>query len=177
MIPEKPKLSRANRICAVSAAALAVAAAEPRAVAQETSSQVSRSADCLPRASRARESCDPKQVVVRIEKEVDFSLEVPAPKAAQCVATIEIAYTQRDTSVGVEGTIANNVCAASGGEYKLLVSVRGGGGVQVLEFLESWLRQDDQPVHFSKVYPIGEDVDLLRVRPTQVRCTCADETD
>jgi hypothetical protein len=46
--------------------------------------------------------------------------------------------------------------------------------MQLLEFFESWQRQDDQPVKFSATYPIGENVDLLRVRPTQSRCTCAD---
>jgi hypothetical protein len=123
------------------------------------------------------ERCDPKQVVIRTEKEVEFSLAAPALRNAQCVATIEIEYTQRDTTVSVEGTLTNNVCAASSGDYKLVVSVRSErAGLQVLEFFESWQRQDDQPVKLTGTYAIGENVDLLRVRPAQVRCTCADES-
>ena len=67
------------------------------------------------------------------------------------------------------------MCAASSGEYKLVVSVRGNHGLQTLEFVESWQRQDDQPVKFSAAYPIGADVDLVRVRAVQRKCTCADE--
>jgi hypothetical protein len=93
----------------------------------------------------------------------------------QCAATVEVTYTQRDSVVGVEGTIANNVCGASSGDYKLLVSVRNEGReLQTLEFFESWQRQDDQPVKISGSYPIGQNVELVRVRPVQLRCTCAD---
>jgi hypothetical protein len=164
----------ARRIHAVCVVACLLAVAGPPATAQDSPSQPVRSADCLPRASRVKESCDPKQVVVRIEREVEFSLDAPPSKDVQCVATMEIAYTQRDTSVAVEGTIANNVCAASSGDYKLVVSVRSANDVlQRLEFFESWQRQDEQPVKFAAAYPIGEDVDLVRVRPVQLRCTCA----
>ena len=77
--------------------------------------------------------------------------------------------------MGVPGTIAHNTCAASGGDYKLVVSVRNENReLQTLEFFESWQRQDDQPVKFSGVYPIGENVDVVRVRTVQLRCTCAD---
>lgn len=177
VITEQPKLSRAaRRIRAGCVGAFAIAAAAPLLSAWHAFSQESRSADCLPRASRVSASCDPKPVIIRSEKEVEFSLAAPPVKDAVCVATIEIAYTQRDTAVSVEGTIANNVCAASSGDYKLVVSVRSeGAGVQQLEFFESWQREDDQPVKLSGTYPIGENVDLLRVRPAQMRCTCANE--
>ena len=165
----------ARRIHAVCVVACLLALAGLPATAQESPSQPVRSADCLPRASRVKESCDPKQVVVRFENEVEFSFDAPPPKDVQCVATMEIAYTQRDTSVAVEGTIANHVCAASSGDYKLVVSVRSADeGLQRLEFFESWQRQDEQPVEFTAAYPIGENVDLVRVRPVQLRCTCAD---
>jgi hypothetical protein len=122
-----------------------------------------------------RESCDPKQVVARSESEVEFSLELPPMKGVQCAATIEVAYTQRDSTVGVEGMIENTVCVASSGDYKLVVSVRDENReLRTLEFLESWQRQDDQPVKFSAAYPIGEDIDLVRVQSVQLRCTCAD---
>ena len=63
-------------------------------------------------------------------------------KGVQCAATFEIAYTQRDTAVGVEGTIANNVCGASNGDYQLAVRVRNENReTQSLEFLGSWQRE------------------------------------
>lgn len=134
-----------------------------------------RSPDCLPRATRTGPSCDPKQMLIRIEKELEVPLELPSMTGVQCAATIEVAYTQRDTMVGVEGTIAHNVCAASSGDYKLVVTVRNENReLLTLEFFESWQRQDDQPVKFSGLYPIGENVDLVRVRSVQSRCTCGD---
>ncbi len=134
--------------------ALLIAVAAPLATAQNPPSQ---------------------QGVFRTEKEVEFSLELPPTKIVQCAATIDVSYTQRDSTVGVEGTIAHTVCGASSGDYKLVVSVRNENReLQTLEFLESWQRQDDQPVKFSGAYPIGENVDLVRVRPVLLRCTCAD---
>ena len=35
--------------------------------------------------------------------------------------------------------------------------------------------QDDQTVKFAGTYPLGDNVELLRVRPLQLRCTCAGE--
>lgn len=174
---ERPKLSRSSgRINAVRVVAFLIAVATPLATAQNPLSQggAQRSPGCLPRATRTTESCDPKQVVVRIDKEFETSLELPPMKGVQCAATFEIAYTQRDTAVGVEGTIANNVCGASNGDYQLAVRVRNENReTQTLEFLESWQRQDDRPVKFSGVYPIGEDVDVVAVRAVELRCTCA----
>src|SRR5688572_16905267 len=160
---EQPNASRTKgRVNAIRVVALLIAVAAPLATAQNPLSNersAHRSPGCLPRATRTRESCDPKQVVIRTEKEVEFSLELPPMKNAQCAVTIEVAYTQRDTSVGVEGTIANNVCGASSGEYKLVVSFRNQElELQALEFIESWQREDDQPLKFSGAYPIGENV-------------------
>ena len=173
------KAPYSKRINAVRVVAFLIAVAAPLAAAQnplpnERSPQ--RSSNCLPRATRAKPSCDPKQVVVRLpEHEIDASVEFAPLKGVQCAATIEVAYTQRDSTVGVEGTIAHNTCAASSGDYKVVVSVRGENReLQTLEFFESWQRQDEQPVKFSATYPIGENVDVVRVRTVQLRCTCAD---
>jgi hypothetical protein len=157
---------------------LLVALAAPLATAQNPLSQgaATQSPGCLPRATRTRPSCDPKQVVVRTEREVEFSLEAPPTKIVQCAATIEVAYTQRNSTVGVEGTIAHNLCGASSGDYKLVVSIRKENReLQTLEFFESWQRQDENVVKFSAAYPIGENVDLVRMRAVQLRCACADE--
>lgn len=172
MFTRNPPMAARCRL-ALCVAALTAVAAQP-AAAQDSPRQATRSAECSPRASRVKESCDPAQVVVRHESDVTFSIDVAPPKDVQCVATIEISYTQRDTAAAVEGTVANNVCAASSGDYKLIVSVRGDDGLKTLEFVESWQRRDAEPVKFSATYPIGENVDLVRVRPTQSRCTCAE---
>lgn len=134
-----------------------------------------RSPDCLPRASRATVPCDPIPVVVHTEKEVTFSLEIPSLKTVHCAAITEVEYTQRDTIVSVEGRVVNTDCAASKGEYRLTVRIRDENHeLKTLEFLESWQRQDDQPVKFRGDYPIGENADVVSVRPSQVACTCTE---
>ena len=71
--------------------------------------------------------------------------------------------------------IENKDCAASSGEYKLLVRVRNEtGDVKTLDFLESWQRYNDEPVKFGGDYAIGNNVDVVNVRVVQVSCTCAD---
>lgn len=140
-----------------------------------SSSGAEQSAGCLPRASRAKKSCDPTQIVVRSENEIKFSLELPPRETAQCAVSVEVSYTQRGAAVSVEGSIENKDCGASSGEYDLVISVRDESReLKTLEFSESWQRQDDQSVKFSGVYPIGENVDLVRVRPVRLRCTCTD---
>jgi hypothetical protein len=112
---------------------------------------------------------------VTSEKDVTFTLEVPAAKTAHCAATIEYAYTQRGSTVSVESTIENKDCAASAGDYDLLVSIRNENDeLKTLEFHELWQRLDDQPVKLSRTYPIGENVDLVRVRSAGLQCTCSD---
>ena len=156
------------------AALWVLTALAPQAGAQSSELGAGRSAACIPRASRAAPSCDPATVTAETEKEVTFALELPAPKTLQCSTTVEVEYTQRDTSVSVEGSLDHKDCAASDGEYRLTVSVRDvSGELKRLEFVEQWQRGDDQPVAFKGEYPIGENVDLVSVRARQLRCTCA----
>lgn len=173
------KTSRATRhFGVVRLLVCVVAVSAPLATAQNPLSNersIHRSPGCLPRASRAKESCDPKEVVVRIEKEMPVTLDLPPMKLVQCTPAIELAYTQRDTAVSVEGTLENKDCGASRGDYTLAISIRNEKHeLTTVEFLESWERQDDQPVRFTGTYPIGANVDLVRVRPVHLRCACAD---
>ena len=154
-----------------------VAVSAPSATAQNPLAPRSaeRSPGCLPRATRAKPSCDPVEVVVSVEKEVTFALDLPPAKLVQCAAAIEVTYTQRDTMASVEGTVENKECGPSSGDFKLVVSIRNDDQeLTRVEFVESWQREDDQPVRFTGTYPIGENVDLVRVRPVHLRCTCAD---
>jgi hypothetical protein len=77
--------------------------------------------------------------------------------------------------VTVDGTVQNGGCAASAGDYRLTVRVRDANAeTQTLEFVEAWHRADDQPVPFKHDYAIGENVDLLTVRPRSLHCTCTE---
>ena len=92
-----------------------------------------------------------------------------------CQATVRIEYLQFDTIAKVAGVIENEDCAASSGEYTIQARIRDKSGeTKTLEFPESWQRDDDQPVKFSAEYPIGENVELLRVRSSGLRCECAE---
>jgi hypothetical protein len=129
---------------------------------------------CMPRSTRAAAHCDPKQTVVRTEKQQTISLELPAPSTKYCAAAIEFEYTQRDTFVRVVSTINNADCAASSGEVEISVRVRDANlDVKKLDFTEPWQRSDDKPVSLSRDYPIGTNVDVLSVRGRSVRCGCA----
>ena len=62
------------------------------------------------------------------------------------------------------------------GDYEIEVRVRDANGdQQVLVFSESWQRDDDQPVAISADYPIGEDVELIRLRSRGLRCACLED--
>lgn len=131
------------------------------------------SSECLPRATRAREHCDPIRTVVRSEGELEVTLDVPTPKAVYCAPVVAFEYSQRDTVVDITGTISNADCAACSGEYEVVVSVRDESqGLKMLRFVETWQRQDDHPVTFAAHYPIGTNVDLVGVRARSLRCTC-----
>jgi hypothetical protein len=114
---------------------------------------------------------------VEIEKEATVTVKLPPIETVHCDATFAIDYTQRDSMVSVDGTIENKACAASRGEYKLAVSTRDEHGeLQTSDFLESWQREDDQPVRFKRDYPIGKNVDIVRVRPVPLACSCTDKS-
>ena len=171
-----PSMSGLTAACAsiLAFCALFSVGMAPTAIAQGADPGASRSADCLPSASRTRESCEPTTTVVGAESEISFSLELPPLKTAACAAIIEIAYTQKDTVASVDGTVHNTDCAASSGEYNVLVVTRSEDSkLTTHEFLESWQRNDAQPIEFSSHYPIEANVDLIRVRAQATRCTCA----
>ncbi len=151
----------------------------PPAVAQNTDIRSpGRSSECLPRASRAKEHCDPIKTVVRTESELQVPLDLPLLKPVYCAAVIAIEYTQRDAVVDIAGSISNPDCAACSGEYEVLVNVRDeSSGLKTLRFVEKWQRSDDQPVSFKARYPIGQNVDIVGARAQSVRCTCLTSKD
>lgn len=110
----------------------------------------------------------------RTEREIRFSIEVPAIPSAQCEASISTTYDQRNTVARVASTITAAGCAAASGKFMVTVRVRDQGGTQqTLEFDETWQRTDDRDVSLTTDYPIGENVELLSVRVRGMSCTCA----
>lgn len=106
---------------------------------------------------------------------VPLSVRIQIPESQRCSAVISLSYAQRDTYANVEGELNNMVCGASSGDYILAVSIRDAtGATRTLDFTEVWQRQDSQKVVFEMDYPIGKDVDLLRVRPRRINCTCTE---
>jgi hypothetical protein len=87
-------------------------------------------------------------------------------------------YSQWGTIARVQGTLNNETCAASAGQYEIAVRVKDENGeMRTLEFSETWQRNDDQPVTFTADYPIGENVELIRLNSRWLSCTCVDTTE
>ena len=97
-----------------------------------------------------------------------------APESSHCQATASQDYFQRGAEAQVETTIDTDECDAAEGSYVIKITVRADGAEEpeVLEFPETWERSDDAPVEAIRRYPIGDDVDLLRVRTRKLSCTC-----
>ena len=160
---------------AVCYSALLLAAYAAEALSQSPAPAPEASAACAPRASRAVKPCEPAKTVVVLEMQSTFSLEAPAQESLQCAAAMEVVYTQRDTVAHVEGTVDHENCGASEGEHRLTVNVRAENReIQSFAFVQTWRREDDRPVTFEAHYPIPANVDLLSVRPRQLRCMCAE---
>ncbi len=108
-----------------------------------------------------------------VEQDVAVTVNVAAKPSKTCAATIAIEYEQRSTMARASGTIENPQCAASRGDYTLIVTVRDANGeLTTTEFKEPWQRADDRPVEFVRDYAIGTNVDLVRVRARGLHCTC-----
>jgi hypothetical protein len=130
-------------------------------------------------ASRTRVACgEEDQKVLRSETELTLSLEIPPPINRQCETKIDLEYSQRDTIARATGVIKNETCAASEGQYEIEARIENENGEsQSLIFEESWQRDDDQPVEFTADYPIGENVELIRLRSRGLSCSCVDPVD
>ena len=128
-------------------------------------------------ASRTREACDEPAAQVRTtERELTRTFAVTAPDLRQCEVVIENEYYQRDTIVRLNSVITNEDCAASNGEFDIELQLEDADGeTQRLVFHESWQRGDDRAVEFMADYPIGDNVELVRLRSRALSCTCIGE--
>ncbi len=95
---------------------------------------------------------------------------------SHCQATASLDYFQRGAEAQVETSIDTDECGPAQGSYVVKITVRGDGDeeARVLNFDETWERSDDAPVEAMRRYPIGDDVDLLRVRTRKLSCTCTE---
>ena len=126
-----------------------------------------------PRVS-VEKSGDQTRIVV--EQDIAVRIDVAAKPSKTCAATMSLEYEQRNTVARASGTIENPQCAASHGEYTLVVTVRDANGeLKTLEFKERWRRVDAKDVELMRDYGIGDNVDLVRVRARGLSCTCDDE--
>lgn len=128
-------------------------------------------------ASRTRDACDQGSPTTQaIEREFTLSLELAAPTVHQCEMGIHSEYFQRDTIVRVEQVISNETCGPSSGHYEIEILVEDDvGETGTLVFSESWQRDSNQAVTITSDYPIGENVELIRLRSRGLSCTCAEE--
>jgi hypothetical protein len=108
------------------------------------------------------------------EKTFTMKIEL-TPTTQRCNAQVSIKYSQRNTMARVEGEVVNSDCAASSGDYTIAVRHKDEQGeLHSIEYVEPWQRDDDQPYIFETDYPIGNNVDLIRVRARKVSCICTD---
>ncbi|MGV3592001.1 MAG: hypothetical protein ACO1PZ_09955 [Gammaproteobacteria bacterium] len=99
---------------------------------------------------------------------------LPDVVITDCEARIEFEYTQRGAIARVEGLIENETCAASEGSFTVSIRTSNDDFEQTTrEYHETWQRDDDQPVAFSRDYEIGDNVDLIRVRSSKSMCKCS----
>jgi len=158
-----------RRALAMALAAVALAVLAALATAQEAPSAGSQATHITVEKDHGRG----KTTRIAGEKVLSTEIEIAAPPSTACQATITVSYDQRDTVAAVEGAIDNAVCAASHGDYVVVVTVRDASGdLKTLEFKEAWKRDDASPVPFKAEYKIGPNVDLVRVRPRSGSCAC-----
>lgn len=115
---------------------------------------------------------DDDEAEVRFENEITTRISIPEQQFVPCQATVGLSYYQRNTLARVEVDIRHPSCPAASGEVEIVASVRPDGGEnRQLVFPEQWALENGM-VTLVRDYPIGENVELTRVRSRRVTCTC-----
>ena len=116
-----------------------------------------------------------RSAIVRPAESESTLMSARSAHTVQCEAQIDFEFFQRAEYVRAEGRLTNDDCAASGGDYTINIRVRDeSGSINTISFVETWRRDDDQPVIFGTDYPIGQNVDAISVGTRNGQCTCAD---
>jgi hypothetical protein len=126
--------------------------------------------------SRIKESnCEVETTTLRTEMEFKLAIAIPEILSAQCAATTTTEYQQMDTAAHIDGKLEIADCKTASGAFKVAIRVEDASGAEkLLEFEETWRRNDNEDVAFAGDYPIGEDTELVSVRVRGLTCTCAD---
>lgn len=108
--------------------------------------------------------------------DIEFSKTITMEmRLGGCEAKLQMEYWQKGDVAEVTSTLDNPECGASSGDYQMRVRYRGDDGeLQTDEYEETWERDDAQPIVTTKRYPIGDDVDLVRVTSRGLSCTCTE---
>jgi hypothetical protein len=133
----------------------------------------------LPISAQGQQASTSETIEHSSSSERTFTVKLNPPKQKQyCKASTTTEYYQSDDVAEVNVGIKNEDCAASSGSFTIRVRYRTEEDEVVnLEFDETWQREDDQDILFSRQYPIGKNVDLMRVRPARMRCVCTENED
>jgi len=104
------------------------------------------------------------------EKAVPVAMEF---NTGACKADLHLKYFQKGTDAHVETTLRNEECGASSGNYTVRVQYRDAtGGSKLVEFDETWKRNDASDVTSEKDYFVGDDVDIMRIKSSNLSCRC-----
>ena len=108
--------------------------------------------------------------------DIEFSKTITMEmRLGGCEAKLQMEYWQKGDVAEVTSTLDNPECGASSGDYQIRVRYRGDDGeLQTDEYEETWERDDAEPIVTTKRYPIGDDVDLVRVTSRGLSCNCAE---
>ena len=92
-----------------------------------------------------------------------------------CKADLKLEYFQKGANAHVKSTLSNEQCGASSGNYTVRVQYRAAeGGTKLLEFDETWKRDDDSDVISERDYFVGEDIDIMRIKSRNLSCQCTE---
>jgi hypothetical protein len=134
---------------------------------------------CLPAFGQDQQSSIKKTAEHSVSSTKTYSVKLKPPEQKQyCKANTALEYYQSDDVAEVNVEIKNEDCVASSGSFTVRIRYRTEEDEVVnLEFDETWQREDDQNILFGRQYPIGKNVDLVRVRASRMKCVCAESED
>ena len=105
---------------------------------------------------------------------IEFSKTMKMEKRlGGCKANLQLEYWQKGDAAEVTSTLLNPECGASSGVYTVQIRYRRDDGETLTDdYRETWSREDSEPIVTTRLYPIGDNVDLIRVRSRGLSCSC-----
>jgi hypothetical protein len=128
------------------------------------------------RSRKAEDNCvATAEAAVHAEQQAKALREAQQAEALRCAATTVTEYSQQANVAHVTGSISILSCpAGSAGTFDVVALVKDlSGASKPLEFHEMWQRHDASDAPFAGEYAIGDNVELVSVRISNLKCTCA----